>query len=84
VRLSLAHVSRGCDDYFLIRWDSVRTRSDVRVHRQWLLRQHNNAVSRVEKLSRDHDRDEEVKGGEKEGGGGGGGGGYRRRRRKRG
>jgi len=36
-------------------------RSDVRVHRQWLLR-HNNAVFRVEKLSRDHDRDEGAKG----------------------
>lgn len=27
VRLSLAHVSRGCDDYFLIRWDSKRGRA---------------------------------------------------------
>lgn len=36
------------------------------MHRQWLLRQHNNAVSRVEKLSRDHDEMAE------EGGRGGG------------
>lgn len=66
-KLCPLHPDEGTWDYLSRTWaaaaviifwfggDSVRTIWRTRVHRQWLLRQHNNAVSRVEKLSRDRD-----------------------------